>query len=101
MGKKFLSPQFFPRSLPQRCARDLFVFLDNLRDFFAFDVTGEAHLAADAEGDLPCGNGEERVVATDAHVLSGFYFCATLADDDHARARGGAIGELHAEIFWI
>lgn len=80
----------------------LFVFvLNNVDDFLLFGVTGEARLAVCAEGDLARGGGKESMVSADEHVLAGVYLRAALADDDHARARRGTVGELHAEIFWI
>lgn len=75
--------------------------LDNVGDFFAHDVAGEARLAARAEGDLARGDSEERVVPTHADVLARFYLRPALTDDDHTRTRGRAVGELDAEVFRI
>src|SRR5581483_4010242 len=62
-----------------------------------FDDVDELAALAGAELDLAGGEGEERVVAADADVLTGVDAGAALADDDGAGVHLAAVEDLHAE----
>ena len=75
--------------------------LNYIGDFFGDDATGESCFAARTEGDGAHGDGEERMVAPDADVLSRFDPRTALADDYHARTGRSAVGKLHSKIFRV
>lgn len=75
--------------------------LDDIGDFFGDDAAGEMCLAARAESDGTGCYRKKRMVAADCDIFPRFDDRAALADDNHAGARGGAVSELHAEIFRV
>ena len=82
-------------------ASRFFISLDYIDDFLGNDAAGEVSLTASVEGDFTRSDGEERVVAADAHILTSLDLGTALADDDHTRAGGRAVAKLHPKILWV
>lgn len=75
--------------------------LNDLGDLFGDDAAVVAGLAARAIGDGAFRKRKEGVIGADAHIFACFDLGAPLADDDHARTRFLAVGELNPEVFRV
>src|SRR5664280_2233749 len=64
-----------------------------IRDRLAPLATGEVHRAI--------GQGEERVIAAEAHVVTGMELGAPLADDDRPGAHRGAAEGFHPQALGV
>lgn len=82
-------------------SRFFYFNLNDVGDLLGDNPAGEVGLAAGAEGDLSGGDGEKSVVTADAHIFPSLDLRTALADDDHTRAGGGTVSELHSEVFRV
>ena len=72
-----------------------------MHDLLDDGLAGEVHLTAVAEGNHAVLECEERVVVAHAYVFTCVNLGTALADDNHARAGLGTVGELNPEVFRV